>query len=117
MARSLAVLMDAIADIKIAKDTTFALLLEAQRRGYRISYLTHGDLAIRNGVPFARLATLAVRDQPGDWFSLGEAQWKDLRTFDVVLARTFPLADAASAHALMESGTLIGKIALDVRPS
>ncbi|HMM66960.1 MAG TPA: glutathione synthase [Dokdonella sp.] len=98
MARSLAVLMDAIADIKIAKDTTFALLLEAQRRGYRISYLTHGDLAIRNGVPFARLATLAVRDQPGDWFSLGEAQWKDLRTFDVVLARKDPPVDEQFIH-------------------
>lgn len=98
MARSLAVLMDAIADIKIAKDTTFAMLLEAQRRGYRMSYLSHGDLAIRDGVPFARAAALAVRDQPGDWFSLGEPGWTDLRGFDVVLARKDPPVDTQFIH-------------------
>jgi hypothetical protein len=42
MVRSLAVLMDAIESIKVAKDTSFALLLEAERRGYRIHYLTQG---------------------------------------------------------------------------
>ncbi|MEO7014096.1 MAG: glutathione synthase [Dokdonella sp.] len=94
MARTLAVLMDAIADIKIAKDTTFALLLEAQRRGYRLFYLAHGDLAIRDGVAWARLAELVVRDEAGNWFELGEPAWADLGSIDIVLARKDPPVDA-----------------------
>ncbi|TAH45381.1 MAG: glutathione synthase [Gammaproteobacteria bacterium] len=94
MVRSLAVLMDAIESIKVAKDTSFALLLEAQRRGYRIHYLTQGDLAIRDGTPWARLAPLAVRDDAEDWFTLGEAAWTDLRGMDVILARKDPPVDA-----------------------
>ncbi len=94
MARTLAVLMDAIADIKIAKDTTFALLLEAQRREFRLFYLTQGDLAIRDGIPMARIAELVVRDEADNWFELGEAEWTDLRGIDVVLARKDPPVDA-----------------------
>ncbi len=94
MARTLAVLMDAIADIRIAKDTTFALLLEAQRRGYRLFYLPQGDLAIRDGVAWARLAELAVRDEAGNWFELGEPAWTDLRSIDIILARKDPPVDA-----------------------
>ncbi|MBX3698548.1 MAG: glutathione synthase [Dokdonella sp.] len=93
MARKLAVLMDAIAEIRIAKDTTFALLLEAQARGYEISYLTQGDLALRDGTPYARAARLQVRDDARDWFSLAEAAWQDLRDFDVILARKDPPVD------------------------
>lgn len=94
MPRTLAVLMDAIADITIKKDSTFAMLLEAQWRGYRILYMTHGDLAIRDGAPWARLAELSVREDPNDWFSLQEAQWTDLRSVDVVLARKDPPVDS-----------------------
>ena len=94
MARTLAVLMDAIADIKIAKDTTFALLLEAQRREFRLFYLTQGDLAIRDGIPLARIAELVVRDEADNWFELGEPEWTDLRRIDVVLARKDPPVDA-----------------------
>ncbi|MBL0164567.1 MAG: glutathione synthase [Xanthomonadales bacterium] len=94
MARTLAVLMDAIADIKIAKDTTFALLLEAQNRGFRLFYLTQGDLAIRDGIAWARLAELAVRDEAGNWFDLGAPMWTDLRSIDIVLARKDPPVDA-----------------------
>lgn len=94
MARTLAVLMDAIADIKIAKDTTFALLLEAQRRGFRLFYLPQSNLAIRDGIAWARLAELVVRDEAGNWFELGEPVWTDLRDIDVVLARKDPPVDA-----------------------
>lgn len=94
MARTLAVLMDAIADIKIAKDTTFALLLEAQRRGFRLFYLTQSDLVIRDGLAWARLAELVVRDEADNWFELGEPVWTDLRGIDVVLARKDPPVDA-----------------------
>jgi glutathione synthase len=94
MPRTLAVLMDAIAEIKIKKDSTFAMLLEAQRRGYRILYMTHGDLAIRDGVPFARLAPLTVSEDPANWFTLETAEWTDLREINVILARKDPPVDS-----------------------
>jgi glutathione synthase len=98
MARKLAVLMDAIAEIRIAKDTTFALLLEAQARGYEISYLTQGDLALREGAPYARLARLEVRDDARDWFTLSDATWRDLRELDLILARKDPPVDEQFIH-------------------
>jgi glutathione synthase len=93
MALSVAVLMDPIGAIKVAKDTSFAMLLEAQRRGHELYYLEQGDLAVRDGTPWARLAPLKVKDDPSAWFTLGEAQWRDLRELDVVLMRKDPPVD------------------------
>lgn len=93
MALSVAVLMDPIGAIKVAKDTSFAMLLEAQRRGHPLYYLEQGDLAVRDGTPWARLAPLQVKDDPSAWFTLGEAQWRDLRELDVVLMRKDPPVD------------------------
>jgi len=89
-----AVLMDPIAAIHVKKDSTLALLLEAQRRGYQLLYMTQGDLALRDAEPLARLAPLRVRDDADNWFTLGPAQWRDLREVDVVLARKDPPFDA-----------------------
>lgn len=94
MSRSLAVLMDPIDRINTKKDSTFAMLLEAQRRGYRLLYMSHGDLALRNQRAWARLAALTVRDDPKDWFTLQEPQWQPLGEVDVVLARKDPPVDA-----------------------
>ena len=94
MTLSVAVLMDPIGAIKVAKDTTLALLLEAGRRGHALHYFEQGDLALRDGVPWARLAALSVRDDPHDWYTLGRPQWRDLRELDVVLMRKDPPVDA-----------------------
>jgi glutathione synthase len=94
MTLSVAVLMDPIGSIKIAKDTTFAMLLEAQRRGHRLFYLEQGDLALRDGLPWARLAALSVRDDASDWFMLEAPTWRDLREMDVLLMRKDPPVDA-----------------------
>ena len=95
MSRALAVLMDPIAAIKTKKDSTFAMLLEAQRRGWTLNYMTQGDLAIRDGRAWARLAPLTVRDDPHDWFTLGDAQWVDLaERVQLALARKDPPFDA-----------------------
>jgi len=60
------VVMDPIGSIKIAKDTTFAMLLEAQRRGHRLHYVIPGGLSLHGGVALARTAPLAVVDiEPG----------------------------------------------------
>ncbi|HEY2394394.1 MAG TPA: glutathione synthase [Rudaea sp.] len=91
---AVAVLMDPIDAIHVEKDSTLALLLEAQRRGHELLYLTQGDLALRDAVPCARLAVLRVRDDPDNWFSLDAPRWRDLRDVDMVLARKDPPFDS-----------------------
>lgn len=94
MTLSVAVLMDPIGAIKPAKDTTLAMMLEAQRRGHALHYFEQGDLALRDGAPWARMATIEVRDDPEHWYTLGESRWRDLREIDVVLMRKDPPVDA-----------------------
>lgn len=93
MARELAVLMDPIERIKIKKDTSFALLLEGQRRGWHLNYLVQGGLALRGGEAWGCLAPLRVRDDPADWFTLGPAAWAPLSRLQLVLERKDPPFD------------------------
>jgi glutathione synthase len=87
------VVMDPIGAIKIAKDTTFALLLEAQRRGHRLHYVQPGGLSLRDGAVSALTAPLEVRDDPKDWFTLGESRELAFRRGQVVLMRRDPPFD------------------------
>jgi glutathione synthase len=98
MPLEIGVLMDPIGAIRIHKDSTFAMLLEAQRRGHRLFQLGQGDLAVRDGAAIGRLAPLRVRDDPASWFTLGEPAWKPLAGLDVVLARKDPPFDADFLH-------------------
>jgi glutathione synthase len=93
MPLKVAVQMDPIERIKIRGDSTFAMLLEAQRRGHTISYYTTDRLALRDGKVVASVQPLSVRDTEGDHFTLGEAKRTDLSTFDVVLMRQDPPFD------------------------
>ncbi len=92
------VVMDPIASIKIAKDSTFAMLLEAQRRGHRLFYVLPGGLTLRGGAAFADIAPLTVRDDKSDWFELGTASQHALTRGDVVLMRKDPPVDADYLH-------------------
>lgn len=93
MPLALAVLMDPIGSIRPVKDTTFALLLEAQRRGHRLFYVDQSGLASDGARPLARLARLTVREHERDWFSLEPAQWLPLATVDLLLLRKDPPFD------------------------
>ncbi len=93
-AKSLAVLMDPIARIKPAKDSTLAMLLEARRRGWSLNYMEQGDLTLRQGEPWAQLRPLEVRDDPEDWYTLGDAQWQTLTRQRLILARKDPPFDS-----------------------
>lgn len=92
------VVMDPIAAIKIAKDSTFAMLLEAQRRGHRLHYVRPGGLGVRAGRAGATVAPLQVRDVYGDHFQLGEWAELDFGPGQVVLMRTDPPVDADYLH-------------------
>lgn len=98
MSRNLAVLMDPIESINVVKDSTFAMLLEAQRRGYALHYMNAGDLSLHNGEPFARLTPLTVRDDPKDWFDKGTPARLPLGSMDFILARKDPPVDAQFIH-------------------
>src|SRR3569833_2950429 len=103
MTLNVAVQMDPIARINVKGDSTFALLLEAQARGHRLSYYTPDRLALLNGKVFASVEPLQVRDQPGDHFTLEPSRRAELREFDVVLLRQdppFDLAYITSTHLL-----------------
>ncbi|MDH5822207.1 glutathione synthase [Luteimonas sp. RD2P54] len=88
------VVMDPIGSIKVAKDSTFAMLLAAQRRGHRLHYVLPGGLSVTAGVANARVAALTVRDDPAEWFELGDASQRTLGSGDVVLMRRDPPVDA-----------------------
>jgi glutathione synthase len=98
MALDVAVVMDPIGKIKIGKDTSFAMMLEAQRRGHRLHYVVPGGLSLDGERPMARLAPVQVRDDPADWYSLGPVATRPLSDIDVVLMRTDPPVDADYLH-------------------
>jgi glutathione synthase len=89
----LVVVMDPISDIKPAKDTTLAMLLAAQARGWELWYAEQGDLWLRDGVPMARLRPVTVKNDLRDWYGLGESQIQGLAEFDVILMRKDPPFD------------------------
>lgn len=88
------VIMDPISAITVAKDSTFAMLLAAQRRGHRLHYVLPGGLSLDGGVAQARVAPLSVRDNPEDWFTLGAESRRAFGPGDVVLMRRDPPVDA-----------------------
>ena len=90
MAVNLAVIMDPIDSIKVHKDSTFAMLLEAQARGWGIHYATQNDLSLHDGRTQANTRPLTVRDDPKDWFDTGSVEQGPLDRFDVVLMRKDP---------------------------
>src|SRR5580704_15875200 len=112
MCLNVAVQMDPIERINIRGDSTFALLLEAQRHGHALSYYTPDRLALTDGHLFAAVRAIEVRDQVGDHVTLGEPRRAQLDEFDVVLLRQdppFDLAYVTSTHLLerIVPGTLV----------
>ncbi len=95
MALRVAVQMDAIENITIAGDSTFALLLEAQRRGHELFYYTADTLSCWGRRITAPLQGLTVKDEQGSHAVLGAPQQRDLAEMDVVLMRQDPPFDLA----------------------
>jgi len=103
MSLKVAVQMDPIARINVRGDSTFALLLEAQRRGHAISYYTPDQLSLNGKDVVAPVQSLSVRDELGNHYTLGEPKRTNLASFDVVLLRQdppFDLAYITSTHLL-----------------
>lgn len=112
MSLLVAVQMDPIERINIRGDSTFALMLEAQARGHQLAYYTPDRMALVDGALFATVHAVAVRDESGNHFTLGEAKRVDLSGFDVILMRQdppFDLAYISATHMLerVHPGTLV----------
>jgi glutathione synthase len=93
MPLKVAVQMDHISRLHIRGDSTFALMLEGERRGHSLYHYTPDRLSLRDGRVEARAEPVRVRDEEGNHFSLGSAEPADLATFDVVLLRQDPPFD------------------------
>lgn len=95
MSTQLVVVMDDIAAINVKKDTTFAMLLEAQRRGYPIGYVRQHGLFLAGGECHACMHAMKVTDDPRAWFELGTETERSLGPDDLVLMRVDPPVDDA----------------------
>ncbi|RCL00160.1 MAG: glutathione synthase [Candidatus Tokpelaia sp. JSC188] len=89
----IAVQMDHIRKIQISGDTTFALCLEAQKRGHELFHYTPDRLFMRDGKVFSRLESLEVRDKKGDHYTLGDSVRTNLAEMDIILLRQDPPFD------------------------
>jgi glutathione synthase len=112
MSLTVAVQMDPIERIKIAGDSTFGLLLEAQARGHSLLYYTPDRLSLNGARVLAQVQPLQVRDAQGEHAELGEEKSVDLAEVDVVLLRQdppFDLAYVTTTHLLerIHPGTLV----------
>lgn len=93
MTIKLGVVMDPIATITIKKDTTFAMLLAAQARGWELHYFEQADLYARGDQAFGRSRLLAVRDDKSGWFAFHGERELPLAELDVLLMRKDPPFD------------------------
>ncbi|MGE4755640.1 glutathione synthase [Yersinia enterocolitica] len=109
----LGIVMDPISSINIKKDSSFAMLLEAQRRGWELHYMEMGDLYLRGGDGRARTRQLSVKQDKNDWFSFGTEQDIPLHDLDVILMRKDPPFDTEFIYATYileraeDKGTLV----------
>jgi glutathione synthase len=113
MTLSLGVVMDPIANIKFYKDTTLALLLAAQERGWTLHYMEQSDLYLLQGEARATTRALTVRNDPDDFFCLSVSQDRPLAELDVILMRKDPPFDNEFVYstyileAAQKQGTLV----------
>lgn len=115
MRKNLVVVMDDIAAITVSKDTSLAMLLEGQRRGYAVWYLNESHLYLDGNRLLARMWPIRVRDDPADWFELGSPTQRALNSTDLVLMRADPPVDSAYLHAtfLLEQAEAAGALIIN----
>ncbi|CAM3483065.1 glutathione synthase [Parendozoicomonas haliclonae] len=89
----LGIVMDPIQDINFKKDSSLAMLLAAQKRGWQLFYMEQSDLFQEDGVAMGHMAPLEVRANPEDWFTLGKYSQEPLSSLNVILMRKDPPFD------------------------
>ncbi|HAT57628.1 MAG TPA: glutathione synthase [Gammaproteobacteria bacterium] len=113
MTVKLGVVMDPIANINVKKDTTLAMLLAAQRRGWELYYMEQNNLSLDQGLARGEVRRLSVQDNPDGWYELGSSQDIALSELDVLLMRKDPPFDMDFIYstyileAAQRAGTLV----------
>jgi len=112
---SLTVVMDPIETIKPAKDSTLAMLLAAQARGWRVLYTELAHLYMRDGVAAARVAPLKVFDDANRWFERGPYEHRKLADCGVILMRKDPPFDTEYIYStyILERAELQGALVVN----
>lgn len=109
----LGIVMDPISNIKLKKDTSFAMLEQAQARGYQLFYMELNDLYLEQGQAYATTRSLTVYNDKEHWFDFGEEQTLPLSELDVILMRKDPPFDTEFIYATYileraeQAGTLV----------
>lgn len=109
----LGIVMDPISKIKLKKDTSFAMLEQAQARGYQLFYMELNDLYLVQGQAYATTRSLTVYNDKEHWFDFGEEQTLPLSELDVILMRKDPPFDTEFIYATYileraeQAGTLV----------
>jgi glutathione synthase len=93
MSIRLGVIMDPIGSINFKKDSTLAMLLAAQKRGWTLSYMEQADLYLAQGEARSLMRSLQVRNDENDWYTLGKASPTPLTDLDIILMRKDPPFD------------------------
>ncbi|MGR5144339.1 glutathione synthase [Photobacterium sp. DNB23_23_1] len=95
----LGIVMDPIESINIKKDSSFAMMLEAQRRGWEIHYMEMNDLSLEQGKAIARTRVVSLKEDPSSWFEFHNEQEIALSDLDAVLMRKDPPFDTEYIYA------------------
>lgn len=113
MTIKLGMVMDPIETVKTYKDSSFAMLLAAQARGWELNYMEMQDMYVRDGQPFGRMKTLSVVDQKTDFYTFHESYDRPLADLDVIIQRKDPPFDMEYVYSTYilelaeQQGTLI----------
>ncbi len=112
---NIGIVMDPIGSIKPGKDSSLAMLIEAQSRGWRLHYMELSDLYLRDGQPYAELRDLVVYDNDTHWFELSNRRSQHLSTLDVILMRKDPPFDMEYIHStyLLEQAERAGVLVVN----
>ena len=95
----LGIVMDPIGQINVKKDSSLAMLLEAQSRGYELYYMEMQDLYLQNGRAHATMKSLQVQQDTESWYQFGELLDAPLAELDVILMRKDPPFDTEFIYA------------------
>ena len=89
------VVMDPIESIAFKKDSSLAILLKAQERGHELIYMEPNSLFLTEKGPYAKVYDVLVKDDPNDWFSLGNVRIIPLEELDLIIMRQDPPFDSS----------------------
>ncbi len=111
----LGILMDPISGINTKKDSSFAMLLAAQKRGWDLFYMEMQDIYINDDMPMANMRGLKVEDSVDRWFALSETRKEELASLDIILMRKDPPFDLEYIYAtyILEHAERLGSLVVN----